>query len=352
MSPTEDCPVFAFNGAEVSVGEVVRAALFRGELQASMSEVSLGIACEDQASQQDAEAEEGAVDAMVEQFRIENDLISAEETEAWLDKRGITAVELQDHFTRSYWRNAMEKEHESGERGAGSLSADLLGKLEVGLFVSGELAAHAIGLSRRLVARSRAETPADPARLSSESDRFLERTGLMPDRVAEWLVSLDREQAWLDGMLEMEASYRAMSDAILTPERLSKALSGMRLQLTRIELERVEFDSIDAAREGRLCVVDDHLSLEEVARESRYPFKRLEIWAGQQPEVERQKLLCAEIGEIQEPAPSGGVFLLSRVIRRTDPTLENPTVRRAVEQKILDTHFSETGAREISWLIR
>jgi hypothetical protein len=352
MSPRENCAVFAHNNTPASVGEVVRAALFRNELQACVSEVSLKDACEAKADSGDLEADEDAVDAGIEQFRVENDLISAEETEAWLEKRGITADDLQEYFTRGYWRDTLGESVTCEEIGPSGLSPDLIGELEMELLMSGALGALAIGLSRRLVARASAGAQIGSAQLESERALFLGRTGLEPANVAGWLGSLDRGNEWLDGMLAMEASYRAMSGSALTPERLSRALGAMRLPLTRLELERVEFDSIDAAREGRLCVRDDNLQLEEVARESRFPFRRLEVWANDLPEDQRQKLLCAEIGEVQDPAFLEGVFNLSRVVRRTEPTLDNPAVRHAVEQSVLDSHFSEAGARTISWFIR
>jgi hypothetical protein len=145
-------------------------------------------------------------------------------------------------------------------------------------------------------------------------------------------------------MLELEASYRARCEAVLTPERLSRALAAARLPLTRLELERVELDSADAAREAHLCVRDDGLSLEEVALGSRYTFKRLDLLAEDLPDEQRLNLLCAGIGVVQEPVPAGGVFHLSRVLRKSEPTLDDASVRERIERRILDAYFSDTGA--------
>jgi hypothetical protein len=352
LSPTEDCSVFAYNGAAVTAGEVARSALFRNELQPRVAEVARKMAIEELAAERDLEADEASIDAMVERFRFENDLISAEETEAWLDLRGISPEDLQAHFTRCYWRDTLEGKLGGDLEDPPALSTDLLGMVEVDLILSGTFSPLAKAHSRRLVAGAAAVAKVRPEQVSLERGRFMERTLLEPHQVADWLNSLDRTPDWLDGMLGLEASYRASCEAILTPERLSKALAALRLPLTRLELETVEFDSIDAAREGRLCVRDDNLSLEEVARESRFPFKRLEVWADELPEDQRQKLLCAGLGEIQDPAFSEGVFRLSRVIRKTEPTLDNPTVRSRVEQRILDSHFSEASARDVRWFIQ
>jgi hypothetical protein len=352
MSPTGDCAAFAFRDTTVSIGEVVRAAQFRDELRPSVSEVAWGIACEDEAARWNLETDDSAVEEMVDRFRYENDLISAEEAEAWLDARGLTQDEFRDYFNRRYWRETLREKVIPERVDPSRVVPELLGLLQIELVISGAFVPIAVGLSRRLVARAAAEAPAGAKLVKAERARFLERSGLEPGGLAGWLKSLDRSQDWLEGMLEMEASYRLRCGAVLTPERLSRELAAARLPLTRLEVETVEFDSADAAREALLCVRDDGLSLEEVARESRYPFKRIEVLAEELPEDQRQKLLCAGIGEIQEPAQAGGAFQLSRVLGKAEPALGDALVRGRVEQRILNTYFSEAGAKDIRWFIR
>ncbi len=351
MPPTGDCAAFAFRDTAVSVGEVVRAAHFRDELQPSAHEVAWKIASGEEAARWSLEPDSDAIDAMVEGFRYENDLISAEEAEAWLDARGLTAEEFQDYFNRTYWRETLREKLIPDRVDSALVMPDMLGGLEVELLMSQAFTPLAIGLARRLVARAASETPVTPEEIVSERQRFHERTGLEPGAADEWLKSLDRSRDWLDGMLEMEALYRRRCNAVLTPERLSQALAAARLPLTMLEVERVEFDSADAAREAFLCVRDDGLSLEEVALESRYPFERLETLAEDLPEDQRQKMLCAGIGEIQDPMPAGGVIHLSRLIRKTEPSLADAPVRTRVERRILDTYFSETGAKDVRLFI-
>jgi len=310
------------------------------------------IACEEEAARCNLEPDEAAIDAMVDRFRYENELISAEEAEAWLDRRGLSPDEFQDHFIRCYWREALKEKVMPDQVEPSGVLPEQLPMLQVDLLMSGAFGPLAVGLSRRMIARAAAGAPAGADRLEAERGLFLERAGLEPGAVEGWLGSLDRGRDWLEGMLEMEAAYRAACDAILTPQRLSRSLAAARLPLTRLELERVEFDSPDAAREALLCVRDDGLSLREVARESRYPFERLDLLAEDIPEDQRQKLLCAGIGEIQEPAQVGGVIHLSRVLQRTEPTLADTTIRSRLERKILDTYFSEAGATDVRWFIR
>jgi hypothetical protein len=351
VSPSGDCAAFAFGGKTISVGEVVRAAQFRGELRPSVIEVAWKLASEAEAERWNLEADGDAVEAMIGRFRYEKDLISAEEAEAWLEVRGLSMDDFQDYFTRCYWRETLKEKVVPSQVDPSRVMPDRLGTLQIDLLISGAIGPLAVALGRRLVARAAADSPAEKGRLDAERGRFLERAGLAPGGVAAWLQSLGRDEGWLDGMIEMEALYRQRCDAVLTPERLAQALAAARLPLTTLEVERVEFDSADAAREALLCVRDDGLSLKEVARESRYPFERVELLAEDLPEDQRQRLLCAAIGEIQEPAPAGGVIHLSRVLRKTEPALADASVRRRIEQRILDTYFAEAGSKDIRWLI-
>jgi hypothetical protein len=179
----------------------------------------------------------------------------------------------------------------------------------------------------------------------------LKRVGIKAAAVGAWLKAVGRDEAWLERMLGLEAAYGRMCGRILTTERLARALAAARLSLTRIDVERIELESQDAAREAHLCVREDGLTLEEVAREARYPFERLNLVAEDLPEDERQRLLCATIGVVQEPARVGEVFRVDQVTRKTDPELADALVRERIESKILDTAFAEAGSRDLRWTL-
>ena len=180
----------------------------------------------------------------------------------------------------------------------------------------------------------------------------MQRTGLDPDRLQGWLESIGRDQGWLGGMIEQEVSYRLRCESVLTNERLSRGMASLRLTLTRVKLETVEFDSTDAMHEAVLCVREDGLSLEEVAREARYPFTMLDLLADDLDEDARQKLLCASVGELQELSPAPGIFRLCRVLSKTEPDIADASIRSRIEQRILDTHFSDASSKDLRWFIQ
>jgi hypothetical protein len=351
VSQSQDLAAFAFKETTISVGEVLRGALFRGELSAHAARVAWETACEEHAERLGMEADDEAVETMIERYRYERDLISAEETEAWLDSRGASVDDLQAHVTRDYWWETLKDEIGPVAAPSPGEIPWILELLETEVLMSDAFVPLAFEYGRRLIAREDSKEKPDPRLILAERTAFLERTLLGEPSLPGWLGLLGRSDAWLDDMLKLEASYRLRCEAILTPQRLAGELAAVRLPLSRLELEQIEFDSLDAAREAQLCVRDDGLSLQEVARESRYPFRRFELLAEDLPEDRRQKLLCAAIGEIQPPLESEGLFYLTSVMKKDEPTLAEPAIKRRIEQRIVSAHFSEACSKRLRWLI-
>ena len=103
----------------------------------------------------------------------------------------------------------------------------------------------------------------------------------------------------------------------------------MRLALTRLDLETVDVDSLDAVREVVMCVRDDGISLSDVASDGGYSYERTEVMLEDLPPDVQQKVLCAIPGEMLEPLPHDGGFTCGS-IRRADPDLADDEVRERV----------------------
>jgi hypothetical protein len=103
----ESRTVFSLAGVLYTVRDVIDAAEFRGELQSAWREVSRRVACENRATEEELEADESAIDSAAQTFRYDHDLITAEETERWLEERGLTLNDFSDYFTRQYWGNTL-----------------------------------------------------------------------------------------------------------------------------------------------------------------------------------------------------------------------------------------------------
>jgi hypothetical protein len=119
------------------------------------------------------------------------------------------------------------------------------------------------------------------------------------------------------------------------------------LPLTRFETEVLELESRDAAQEALFCVREDGMSMEEVAKEGRYPYRRYEFLLGDIPEEMQQRLLSVSAGQVLEPIPRGDGFELCRVIKKIEPKADDPAVQARVEHRLLDRHFSDLTGKYV-----
>jgi hypothetical protein len=341
--------VFTSGDKSFTVRDLIDAAAFRGELEPIWNELLRLVAAEEKADEKELELDDSVIDQAAETFRYDHDLITAEETEQWLEQRGLTLSDFSDHFVRHYWGDTIE-DAEPEAIDYVSAPNELRELLVVELILSGELDRMAKRLSWRVAGSSDAgKDGLAPEILAEEEKRLLERTDLDENQLAGWLESMDRDRDWLGNTLRMEALHRQKTEALLNRKACEHEIAALRLPLTRFELETVELDSLDAAREALLCVHDDGMSMEEVATEGRYPYRRAEVLLEDLPEDLQQKFLSVSAGDILEPIARGDGFYICRVIEKAEPKADDDAVRERAEHRILERHFSELTAKHIQW---
>ena len=83
------------------------------------------------------------------------------------------------------------------------------------------------------------------------------------------------------------------------------------------------------------------MSMEDVATEGRYPYRRADVLLEDLPADLQQKYLSVAPGEMLEPTPHGDGFELRRIIKKIEPQADDPSVKSRVDQRLLDQYFSE-----------
>jgi hypothetical protein len=107
----------------------------------------------------------------------------------------------------------------------------------------------------------------------------------------------------------------------------------------------IELESHDAAQEALFCVREDGMSMEEVAIEGRYPYRRVDFLLEDIPSDVQQRFLSVSPGDVLEPAERGDGFELCRIVKKIEPQVDDPTVGLRIEQRLLDRHFSELASK-------
>jgi hypothetical protein len=350
-TPIEKKVIFTCGDRDFSVHDVIDAAHFRGELEAEWNNLLRCVAAEKKADEQDLEFSDEAIDTVAEQFRYQHDLITAEETERWLAERGLTLSDFSAYFVRHYWG---EQWHDIEPEAIDLFSApgDLRELLTNELILSGELDRMAQRLSWRVAAGCAAEGKAiDPPLIAAEEALFFERSGLTEDHLATWLERVGRDPGWFRDALTMEAIQRRDCAALLSRPAREREIAALRLPLTCFEVETIELDSLDAAREALLCAREDGMAMEEVAADGRYPYRHTEVLLEEIPEELQQKFLSVHPGDILEPIAHGDGFHLCRIIGKAEPDVDDPTVQERADNRILDRHFADLTTRYILWQI-
>jgi len=335
-----DLVVCACRAKEYTARDAIDAAIFRGELGVKWKEFLDEVEAEKRADELDLDLDESAISSAVEAFRYEYDLITAEETEAWLANRGLTFDDFSDYFTRQCYATAIREKIVSDEMEYQCASPDLRRSFLTELILSGDLDRMTSDLMARLAARCAGDEPT-PDAIAAEERKFLHRNRIKSAQRTDWLEKLGRDSKWLDEMLVIEAAYRTHCDRLLVPEARQHELMALRLPLTQFEIEVIELESRDAAKEALFCVRQDGMSMEEVATEGRYPYRRSDFLLEDVPVDAQQRFLSVSAGNVLEPIARGDGFELCRVVSKIEPQADDPSVQSRIDGRLLDRHFSE-----------
>src|SRR5437870_12550941 len=99
----ENRVIFSSGERGFTAKEVVDCAIVRGEID-PLWRVFLRLAeCDRLANERELEVDDSALDSAAIAFRYKHDLITAAETERWLEDRGVSVAEFSEFFARQYW---------------------------------------------------------------------------------------------------------------------------------------------------------------------------------------------------------------------------------------------------------
>src|SRR5256886_2048055 len=256
-----DLIVCACRDQDYAARDAIEGAIFRGELDSNWKKFRHRLAAERQADEQDLEPDESAISGAAEAFRYEYDLITAEETEAWLENRGLTFDDFSDYFTRQYYASVLHGVVPDEVEYA-SAPSDLRELFVAEAILSGELDRMTTELMWRLAARC-AEKEVDSEALAAEERSFLDRNKIEPAQLPNRLKRLGRDLEWFNEMIAMQAVYRRRCETLLVPQARQRELVMLRLPLTRFETEVTGLESHKAARKALLWVRENGMWMQE-----------------------------------------------------------------------------------------
>ena len=333
MATNHSRQVFTVGPDAYTVRDIIDAAHFRGEVLPVWEKFMRLLAANERAWVEEREVDEAAIDTAVQTFRYDHDLITAEETERWLAERGLTLSDFSDYFTRHYWAEVMGNEVKGSFVGYFSAESELRDVFLAELIFAGELGRMATRLTWRLAAAAGGKLTVGAEEVEAQGREVLP----------------GRDQEWHDKMSLLETTFRVVCDDVLSPQARQREVGTLRLQLTMFDLEVLEVDSHDAAREALFCVREDGMAMEEVAAEGRYPFHREQLLLEDISPEMQQQFLSVTPGSVLEPMEIEGAHRLCRVIAKHEPDPADAGVQRRIEQRLLDRHFADAVLQHVRW---
>src|SRR5882724_9201872 len=193
----ENRVIFSSGERGFTTKEVVDCALVRGEIDPLWKDFLRVAECDRLASERELEVDESALDSAATAFRYKHDLITAEETERWLEDRGVSLAEFSEYFARQYWGRSYSGTVDSPKSSYQEASAKEKDLFLVDLILSGSLYRMAERLSFRVAAQAD-EASDNKVSFGEERGRFLASAKIDQANLADWLAQLGRDQEWLD----------------------------------------------------------------------------------------------------------------------------------------------------------
>ena len=318
---------------------VLAAGDFRGETAQLRANLASALAIQAYADEQGFEVASTDIEGVMEAFRLQHDLISAEDTEKWLTHCGLTLDDFQGFFERRILADRFVQQADDIQREYALAEAAVTECMWPEVVLAGNFEQLAVPLARRVAAQLDGSTPCAPADLQKIRREAKKRLrGCAPD--PEWFADL----------VQMEAIYVAAERQALLPERCAREVRTRALQLTRIELAQVTFPAADQAREAYACAADEGESLDTIAERSGCACDMATQFYADVPEDQRSLFFCAPPGKVFPPVEGEGGFAVCQIRRRIEPDANDAEVLARLQEHLLNTHFDPMVATHVRWL--
>jgi hypothetical protein len=311
--------LFYAGGRDFTCSQVLSAAEFRGELEPIRDTLRGGLAClsyaEDEGFEPDTEDLQEASSA----YRYENDLTTAEETEAWLQEHDLTLEDFTAFFERRYWLERFGAE---------------LGKILPEYQPSSEEIAHLLWPEIVLGQHLTGLTHALGWRVAAS----LETAGEVPtgSSAEEWAI--------------IETRFQDQVQRILTLENCQRELQARGLVLMRFEVVHAAFTSAQLAQEAFLCVTQDGEELETVTERAGVALERYTGFVESFSDELQPRIISAAPGETLPPLATPGGYQICRLQKKIEPHLDIPEVRQRIKELLLNAAFDELVRKHVVWI--
>lgn len=310
--------LFTIENQEFGWDEVVIAGQNWGEWEPFVETVRQSLAC----LRLSEKTEQSPVDADLREaataFRYAHNLISAEETRAWLNQWEMTVGEwmncLRGRLARERWAHKLDH-----------TAAPQIDDIEVNQVIRH----HAICAGA----------------MASWTHKLAGRAAVVAESGA--LAGVRQSPHALVAHIEDEFAKQCRQ--AVTPRRLAAGIADHRLDWIRFDCRYVWFPEERIAREASFCVIEDGLTLDEVAYDACSIVQHWNFYLDEIDPPVRPRFLSSRLGEWLGPIRMMEGFPLFCVLNKTMPAADDPQVRSRAEQVIIGNLVDHAINQRVKW---
>jgi hypothetical protein len=316
--------------------DVIAAAVLRGDWTDLADQIRQGLACVKQARL----SEDGLPRIDLEQaaceFRYARNLITVEETEAWLERFGLGFDEWTEFLDRSARRAAWARDLEMIVPRHHVSESEVATCIRVDAICSGKLARFA----EVLAGRAAVCDPGAPGGTEPAEDVD---ASLVESVRRQCAAVLSRDSTPSSGdwktriadLERMERNFQTVARDAITTEAVQSQIATHRINWIRVHCRTLSLPTLDMAREATLCVRSEGESLQEVAARARTAIRRERLFLDQLDPQRRAAVLSAQPDDLLGPFASEGGFMITLVEEKIVPDEKDPDVQRLAREEIL-----------------
>lgn len=330
-------PVFEVGQDVFDWRDVVLLTYRAGKWNAVLQNIEDGLRSVAYAEQAEDEALEEQVEAAAAEFRYDRELLTAEETEAWLRERGVTAAEWLSSVRRGVLLVHFAGQLDELPVTDSPSRQDLEAEIRVDLRCSPlgrELAERSAGYVAAASAAGLPSAPASELPMPSELP-----AGLDAAHARSRLSLIDRI---LDGVERFRAGA-------VNPEALVREIRLHQMEWIRLECQTLTFSDAAQAREAIFCLREDGLGIEEVAASAHQEPVQAHFFVEDLDPNLQPSFVSAMPGDVIGPALRQEDHLLYLVLSKTMPSDQDPAVRARAADRLVARATAVEVQRRVRW---
>jgi hypothetical protein len=317
-------PIFSVDGQEFGWPEISTAAAAWQEWQPFFEQTRQALAGLRSAAKAGQLPPEAEIRQAANAFRYAHNLISAEETNAWLHQWGMTVDDWMNYLRGQFLR---ERRAERLDKVA---AADPVSDAEVAEVVkryavcSGKLQDWAVKLAGR----------AAIAATSDGCDFGKPGSAASP----------------VDLIADIETAYERKRQQAVTPKRIESKIADHRLDWIRFDCRYVWFPERRVAREAAWCVLEDGLSLDEVAVDAHGVVQQWNFYLDEILPAARPQFLASRAGDCLGPIDMLEGFPLFSIAAKIMPAPDDPQICERAGRAIVTGFVTQAIHERVKWM--